>query len=75
MQTYSFKLYDSAKFKIKYQTFRGCCLFISGMLQLNKTRASYETNLNKFKFKLIAELQRPKAACGAPLVRENGSNP
>ena len=41
--------YSNAKYKIEYQTFRGCCLFISGMLQLNKTRASYETNLNKFK--------------------------
>ena len=35
------RLLVSAKQKDKYQTFRGCCLFISGKLQLNKTRASY----------------------------------
>ena len=35
------KLYSSRKYKIKYLTFQGYCLFISGMLEMNKTRASY----------------------------------
>ena len=36
---------------------------------------SYFAHVRQWNIRIIAELQRPKAACGAPLLRENGSNP